>query len=74
MRPEEAIALVFVMAIIWAGTILLLLSRLDRPERRVLRQERRADRAVHQRVHRITRARRLAHRRRPSRRGQSRIP
>lgn len=74
MRPEEAIALVFGMAIIWAATILVLLSKLDRPEKRALRQQRRADRAVHQRLHRITRARRLAHRRRPIRRGRSRIP
>jgi hypothetical protein len=73
MRPEEAIALVFAMAGIWAGTILVLLSRLDRPERRARRQERRADRAVHERSHRVTRARRLAHYRRPARRGRSRI-
>lgn len=74
MRPEVTIALVFTVAIIWVGMILVLLSRLDRPERRALRQERRADRPVHQRLHRITRVRKLAHRRIPSRRGRSRVP
>jgi hypothetical protein len=73
MRPEEAIALVFAMAVIWAGTILVLLVA-GAPERRTRGQERKADRAVHQRLHRVTRAGRTAHRRNPSRRGKSRIP
>lgn len=72
MRPEEAIALVFAMAIMWAGTILVLLSGLGRPERRARRQERTAERAA-QRLHRVTPARRLAHRRRRFRRDRSRI-
>jgi hypothetical protein len=51
MRPEEAIALVFAIAVVWTGTILILLTRIDRPERQARRQERRAGRMEQRRVH-----------------------
>ncbi|WP_309108971.1 hypothetical protein [Arthrobacter sp.] len=76
MRPEEAIALVFAMALMWVGTILVLLSGL--PGRRARRQERKAERTAertaHQRSHQVSRGRRLAHRRSLSRIGRARIP
>ena len=57
MRPEEAIVLVFAIAVVWTGTILVLLTRIDRHERQARRQERRADRMAHRRVHDETRPR-----------------
>jgi hypothetical protein len=65
MHPEEAIALVFAIAVVWTGTILVLLTRIDRPERQARRQERRADR-MERRVHDETRPR-PERRRRPQR-------
>lgn len=66
MRSEEAIALVFAIAVVWTGTILVLLTRIDRPERQARRQERRADRMAQRRVHDETRPR-PERRRRPQR-------
>ena len=64
MRPEEAIVLVFAIAVVWTGTILVLLTRIDRPERQARRQERKAERMAQRRVHYETRPR-PEHRRRP---------
>jgi hypothetical protein len=57
MRPEEAIVLVFAIAVVWTGTILMLLTRKDRPERQARRPERKAERMAQRRVHYETRPR-----------------
>ena len=51
MASQEAIALVFVFLVIWVGTILVLLSRVDREEKRERRQERRASRRAGYHAH-----------------------
>jgi hypothetical protein len=42
MEPLVSIALVFAMALLWVTVTVLLLSRVNREERRALRQERKA--------------------------------
>jgi hypothetical protein len=51
MGGQEAIALVFLFLVIWVGTILVLLSRVDRDERRERRHERRASRKAAHHAH-----------------------
>jgi hypothetical protein len=51
MGSPEAIALVFLFLVIWVGTILVLLSRVDRDERRERRHERRASRQAGHHAH-----------------------
>jgi hypothetical protein len=42
MEPLVSIALVFVMALLWLAVTVLLLSRINREERRALKQQRKA--------------------------------
>ena len=51
MGAEMEITLVLTMAFLWIAGSLAILSGIDRPERKALRQERRATRAGRRRVH-----------------------